>query len=229
VDVVVLCGGRGTRAYPFTSELPKPLLQVGGQPILRHILNLYASCGTNHFVLAAGYRADVIEGFARGLPTDWDVDVVDTGLETGTGGRIAGCLDRVGETFFATYGDGIGDVDLTALQQFHAGHDGGATVTAVPLPSQYGTLELDGDRVIGFTEKPQLRDHWINAGFFVLDREAFAAHSDDDLEHGVLTKLAAAGQLQVYRHGGFWKSLDTYKDQRDLDQLFSEGRMPWHS
>jgi glucose-1-phosphate cytidylyltransferase len=229
VDVVVLCGGRGTRAYPFTSELPKPLLQVGGQPILRHILNLYASCGTTHFVLAAGYRADVIEGFAHGLPKEWDVDVVDTGLETGTGGRIAGSLDRVrGETFFATYGDGIGDVDLGALARFHEGHAGGATVTAVPLPSQYGTLDLEDDRVVGFTEKPQLKDHWINAGFFVFDRDTFTAHTDDDLEHGVLTKLANAGELRVYRHSGFWKSLDTYKDQRDLDQLFSEGRLPWH-
>ena len=228
MDVVVLCGGRGTRAYPFTGELPKPLLQVGGQPILRHILDLYASAGTTHFVLAAGYRADVIEGFAHGLPADWNVDVVDTGLETGTGGRIAGCLDRVGDTFFATYGDGLGDVDLDALQAFHREHEGGATVTAVPLPSQYGTLELEGDWVTGFTEKPQLHDHWINAGFFVFDRETFSAHNDDDLEHGVLTKLAAARQLQVYRHSGFWKSLDTYKDQRDLDQLFSEGRLPWH-
>src|SRR3954453_13737214 len=133
VDVVVLCGGRGTRAYPFTGELPKPLLQVGGQPILRHILNLYAAAGVPDFVLAAGYRADVIAGFATGLPREWNVDVVDTGLETGTGGRIVACLDRVGETFFAPYGDGIGDVDLAALRSFHESHGTGATVTAVPL------------------------------------------------------------------------------------------------
>jgi len=226
VQVVVLCGGRGTRAYPFTSELPKPLLQVGGQPILRHILELYAANGWTDFVLAAGYRADVIEGFARGLPSEWSVDVVDTGLETGTGGRIVGCLDRVDETFFATYGDGLGDIDLGALLAFHRSHGGGATVTAVPLPSQYGTLALEGDLVVGFTEKPQLQDHWINAGFFVFDREKIRAHAHDDLERGILAGLATNRELHMYRHGGFWKSLDTYKDQQDLDRIWSEGRLP---
>jgi glucose-1-phosphate cytidylyltransferase len=228
VQAVILCGGRGTRAYPFTTELPKPLLQVGGQPILRHIMDLYVASGVNDFVLAAGYRADVIAGFARGLPTDWNVNVVDTGLETGTGGRIGDCLHLLDDTFFATYGDGLGDVDLEALLAAHRMH-GGGTVTAVPLPSQYGTLDLDGELVTGFTEKPALRDHWINAGFFVFDRDAFDAHADDDLERGVLPGLARDRLLHVHRHEGFWKSLDTYKDQRDLDALFAEGKLKWRS
>jgi glucose-1-phosphate cytidylyltransferase len=228
VQAIILCGGRGTRAYPMTAELPKPLLQVGGQPILRHIMDLYAAGGVEEFVLAAGYRADVIQGFARGLPRGWKVTVVDTGDDTGTGGRITGCLDLLGETFFATYGDGIGDVDLEQLLGAHRRH-GGATVTAVPLPSQYGTLQLDGDRVTGFVEKPRLRDHWVNAGFFVFDHDAFAQHAADDLERGALPALAAAGLLHVYRHEGFWKSLDTYKDQRDLDTLFVEGKLTWRS
>jgi glucose-1-phosphate cytidylyltransferase len=226
MQVVLLCGGRGTRAYPFTEDLPKPLLQVGGQPILRHIMDRYARHGVREFVLAAGHRADVIRGFAHGLPTDWCVQVVDTGAETGTGGRIAGCLDLLDPTFFASYGDGVGDVDLDALLQAHRRHERGATVTAVPLPSQYGTLEIDGDAVLGFAEKPVLHGHWINAGFFVFDRAVYAEHSADDLERGVLPALAADGRLGVYRHEGFWKSLDTYKDQRDLDAMFAAGRFP---
>lgn len=226
MQVVLLCGGRGTRAYPFTDELPKPLLPVGGRPILRHIMDLYAGHDVREFVLAAGYRADVVRSFADELPTEWSVDVVETGDDTGTGGRITACLDRLGNTFFASYGDGIGDVDLDALRRHHEAHAAGATVTAVPLPSQYGTLELAADVVTGFAEKPQLRDHWINAGFFVFDRDVYAAHAADDLEREVLPALAADRRLHAYRHEGFWKSLDTYKDQRDLDALFAEGRLP---
>ncbi|HVA61741.1 MAG TPA: sugar phosphate nucleotidyltransferase [Mycobacteriales bacterium] len=224
---LVLCGGRGTRAYPLTAELPKPLLEIGGRPILRHVLDIYARQRVTEFVLAAGFHADAITAFAESLPSHWRVDVVDTGVEAGTAERVRACLDHLGEAFHATYGDGVGNVDLDRLAARHREHPGTGTVTAVPLPSPYGTLDLGpGDAVCGFREKPRLPEHWINAGFFVFDRSALA-HPGDDLERDVLPALAGSGELFVYRHEGFWASLDTYKDQMDLDALATSGDPPW--
>jgi glucose-1-phosphate cytidylyltransferase len=234
VKTVILCGGRGTRAYPHTVDLPKPLLEVAGQPILRHVMDIYASQGFTSFVLAAGFRTDLIETFAGDLPSAWAVEVVDTGEDTNTGGRLQRCAPRLGERFFATYGDGLGDVDLRATLSFHETHQGAATITIVPLPSQYGTIECDGDgRVARFREKPVLADHWINAGFFVMDSSAFELGWGDDLERDSLPALGAAGQLFAYRHDGFWKSMDTYKDALELTTLCERaerepnGRAPW--
>jgi glucose-1-phosphate cytidylyltransferase len=233
VKTVILCGGRGLRAYPHTVDVPKPLLEVAGRPVLRHVMDLYAAQGFTAFVLAAGFKHDVIEMFASRLPSSWDVEVVDTGEETGTGARIARCVDGLGDTFFATYGDGLADVDLDGLAAFHAAHAGTATVTAVPLPSQYGTLELCADgRVERFREKPVLRDHWINGGFFVFDRVVFEGFRGDDLERDVLPAVGAAGDLFAYRHAGFWRSMDTYKDAVELGAVCAlgeqrEGRPPW--
>ena len=227
----MLCGGKGTRAYPHTVELPKPLLEVAGTPILRHVLDIYAGQGHTDFVLAAGFRADLIAQFAQTVPAGWTVEVVDTGAETGTGGRVAACRHLLGETCFVTYGDGVGDVDLGALLAFHAGHDGAATVTTVPLPSQYGTIEFaDDGRVERFREKPLLPDHWINAGFFVLDTRVFdGLWAGDDLEREVLPALGGAGELYAFRHTGFWKSLDTYKDALELTALCeNRGAPPWN-
>jgi glucose-1-phosphate cytidylyltransferase len=225
---VVLCGGRGTRAYPHTVEVPKPLLEVAGQPVLRHVLDIYAAQGFDDFVLAAGYKADAIEAFATGLPSGWRVDVVDTGLDTGTGGRLRRCRDHVGETFLATYADGLGDVDLAALLAFHRAHPGAATVTTVALPSPYGTFHLDGDgKVTAFREKPKLPDHPINAGFFVFDGRVFDRWAGDDLERDVLPALGGDGELYAYRHEGFWRSMDTYKDAVELSALCGEGVPPW--
>jgi glucose-1-phosphate cytidylyltransferase len=234
VKTVILCGGKGTRAYPHTIDLPKPLLEVAERPMLRHVMDIYAAQGFTSFVLAAGYRVDMIETFASGLPGAWDVDVVDTGEDTNTGGRIARCRERMGDRFFATYGDGVGNVDLAALLAFHERHGGAGTMTTVPLPSQYGTIDIDGTaKVERFREKPVLRDHWINAGFFVLDDRAFAHWEGEDLEREVLPGLAAAGELFAYRHTGFWKSMDTYKDAVELTSLCTptpdkpEGAAPW--
>jgi glucose-1-phosphate cytidylyltransferase len=226
--VLILCGGKGTRAYPHTLEVPKPLMKVGDAPILRHVMEIYARQGFCDFVLSAGYRADLIATFAEELPPGWDVEVVDTGEETGTAGRIMGCAHLLGPTFMATYGDGLGSVDLGELLGFHRGHGGAATVTGVPLPSPYGTMEWDeSGRVRQFVEKPRLSDHWINAGFLVFEQRAFDRWSGDDLEREVLPALAAAEELYVYRHTGFWRSMDTYKDALELSDLCREGDEPW--
>jgi glucose-1-phosphate cytidylyltransferase len=225
---LILCGGKGTRAYPHTLEVPKPLMKVGEVPILRHLMESFAARGFDEFVLAGGYLVEQIEAYAAELPPAWHVEVVDTGADTGTGERIRRCADRLGDRFFATYGDGLGDVDLDALLEHHRQHEGTATVTVVPLPSPYGTIDVDGSgRVRTFTEKPTLPDHWINAGFFAFDQRVFDHWDADDLEREVLPTLAAAGQLYAYRHLGFWRSMDTYKDALELTALCNQGDAPW--
>jgi glucose-1-phosphate cytidylyltransferase len=234
VKTVILCGGKGTRAYPHTIELPKPLLEVAERPMLRHVMDIYAAQGFTSFVLAGGYRVDMIEAFASGLPTAWDVEVVDTGEDTNTGGRIFRCRHLLGDVFFATYGDGVGNVDLAALLDFHNGHRGAGTLTTVPLPSQYGTIDTDdAGKVERFREKPILADHWINAGFFVFDDRAFEQWQGEDLERDVLPGLAGVNELFARQHRGFWKSMDTYKDAQELSALCTpttnnpEGVAPW--
>lgn len=216
------------RAWPATADVPKPMLTVGDRPILHHVMDIYARHGVRDFVLAAGYRHDVIEGYAGHWPSDWSVDVVDTGDDADTGERVLACLDRLGERFHATYGDGVGDVDITALTARHDEHGGGGTVTVVPLPSQYGTLVVDdAGRVTEFREKPVLADHLINAGFFVLDRDAIGGSAGPSLERDILPALGSRGELFVYRHVGFWKSMDTHKDVAELDGLARREDPPW--
>jgi glucose-1-phosphate cytidylyltransferase len=191
-------------------------------------MEIFARQGFCDFVLAAGFRKDLIEEFARELPRGWAVKVADTGEETGTGGRIVRSRPLLGSTFLATYGDGLGTVDLHGLLGFHRSHPGAATVTTVPLPSPYGTLAWDDSgQVQRFAEKPRLADHWINAGFFVMDSRAFDYWSGDDLERQVLPALANAGELYAYPHRGFWRSMDTYKDALELSALCQEGDAPW--
>ncbi|HVB26338.1 MAG TPA: sugar phosphate nucleotidyltransferase [Mycobacteriales bacterium] len=225
---VILCGGKGTRAWPATAELPKPMLTLGEHPVLRHVMEIYARQGHRRFVLAAGYRAEVIVDYAATLPADWAVEVVDTGEQTNTGGRLRRVLDRVDGTFFATYGDGLGNVDLAALLATHTRHGRLATVTVVALPSPYGTLELDrSGRVRNFLEKPVLPDHLINAGFFVFEPAAFDVAAGEDLEREVLPELGAAGELYGHRHPGFWRSMDTHKEVVELSRLAIEEGAPW--
>jgi len=224
---LILCGGKGTRAYPHTQELPKPLLEVAGRPILGHVMEIYARQGFCDFVLAAGFKADMIEEFASSRPSSWQVEVVDTGEDANTAERVQACASRMGDRYFLTYADGLGDVDLEALAEFHDGHGGAATMTSVPLPSQYGTVQFVGDRVASFTEKPRLPDHWINAGFFVLDHRSEKWLVSADFERQVLPALAGAGELFAFRHTGFWRSMDTYKDALELSALCADGPPPW--
>ncbi len=225
---LILCGGRGTRAYPHTVEVPKPLLEVGDRPVLQHVMELYAAQGFTDFVLAVGYKGEMVREFADTLPAAWTVDVLDTGEGTNTGGRVYRSRDHLGDEFFVTYADGLGDVALEALAEFHRSHDGRATLTTVPLPSQYGTIEFDdGGRIKRFREKPRLPDHFINAGFFVFDRAVFDDWVGEDLEREVLPALGDLGTLFAFRHDGFWKSMDTYKDALELSALCEEGVGPW--
>lgn len=229
---VILCGGRGTRAYPHTSDLPKPLMPVNGEPILLHVMRIYAEQNYTRFILSAGYRAEKVDEFAATLPKEWDVTVIDSGEDTHKGDRVLAARDLLDDTFFVTYGDGVGDVDIAKMHAFHLANGGAATVTVVPLPTEYGTLDVDdAGRVHNFIEKPRLADHWINAGFMAMDPRVFDGWSGD-LETDVLPALGAKGDLFAYRHDGFWKSMDTYKDSMDLETIArnseaEHGRPPW--
>ncbi|MHB1446045.1 MAG: sugar phosphate nucleotidyltransferase [Acidimicrobiales bacterium] len=228
LDVVLLCGGRGVRAYPDTAEIPKPLLEVGGRPVVEHVMDIYASQGHTRFLLAGGYRFDLLAERYAASPPGRSVEVFDTGLDADKGERLRAVAPHCrGDRFLVSYADGLGDVDLTALIQFHTGCRAAATVTTIPLPSQYGTLAAEADgRVTEFVENPVLTDHWINAGFFVFERAAVEA-SSGDLETDVLPTLARDGALFAFRHRGFWKSMDTYKDRQALQSLLDSGRAPW--
>ncbi len=228
IETVILCGGKGTRAYPHTVEVPKPLLHVADRPVLQHVIDIYAQQGFDRFVLAAGYRSDLIVEFAASLESNLWVTVRDTGEEANTGTRVYECRDLVGDTFMATYADGLGNVPLADLLAFHRSHPGAATLTTVPLQSQYGTLHIDDDgRVHEFREKPRLPEHRINAGFFVFDRRVFDLWQGEDLEREVLPALSRDGELFAFHHDGFWKSMDTYKESLDLTEMCRSGRPPW--
>jgi glucose-1-phosphate cytidylyltransferase len=227
MDVVILCGGKGTRAYPFSDLFPKVMMPIGGTPILVHLMKIYASQGFTNFTLAAGHRQEILRDYFYGRFSDWKIQIVDTGSESDTGERIRRCAPLVGENFFATYGDGLGDVDLHALAAFHNSHGSSATLTSVPLRSQYGTVHFDSNgKVDRFIEKPVIEDYWINAGFFVFRRSVFEG-AGANLETDILPRFAAADDLFVYRHRGFWKSMDTSKDQSEMEALINAGYSPW--
>jgi len=228
MKVVILCGGKGTRAYPYTEYLPKPMLPVNGSPILVQVMRIYAEQGFDEFVLSVGYRKEIIEDYFHEKSARWKIDIVDTGPETDTGGRIERCRDHVGDTFFATYADGLSDVSLERLLAYHKSHGGLATITGVPLPSQYGTMQADANGRIGsFKEKPILRDHWINAGFFVFEKAAFDHWDGTNLEREVFPSLSRKGLVYMHRHDGFFKSMDSFKDQQEFEALASAGNPPW--
>jgi glucose-1-phosphate cytidylyltransferase len=228
VEVVILCGGKGTRSYPFTEYFPKPMMPISGTPILVHIMRLYAHQGFTRFVLAAGHRMEILHDYFEGRFHDWKVQIVDTGQESDTGERIRRCQPHLGDTFFATYGDGIGNIRLADLLAFHRKASGLATVTSVPLRSQYGTVLSDGSgRVSQFVEKPVIREHWINAGFFVFEKRVFDAWEGTNLENDILPALVRRGEMYAYRHEGFWKSMDTSKDQQELERLYVSGEASW--
>lgn len=228
MQVVILCGGKGSRIYPFSEYFPKPMMPVNGRPILVHLMHIYARQGFRRFVLAAGHRKEMLLDYFEGRFPEWEITILDTGAETDTADRIRACMEHLGERFFATYGDGLGDVDLKALLRFHSEHGRLATVTAVPLRSQYGTLQFDrAGRVLSFTEKPVIQDQWINAGFFVFEKAGVAEWAGANLESGVLPELAVRGELFTYLHHGFWKSMDTSKDQQEMERIGEDGTPPW--
>ena len=251
--VVVLAGGLGTRLSEETEIRPKPMIEVGGLPILWHILKGYEACGLQHFVIALGYKGEVVKSFfidrIRSVsdltidmctgsvtqhahpPESWVVDLVDTGSATNTGGRLARLREWLpDDTFCLTYGDGVSDVDVRKVIGFHRDPGRLATVTAVRPPARVGGLDLDGDEVRRFSEKPS-DEGWINGGFMVLDRKVVDMIDGDDcnFESDVLPRLAGDGELMAYRHDGFWQCMDTLRDVRLLQSLWESDRAPWRT
>jgi glucose-1-phosphate cytidylyltransferase len=232
--VVILCGGRGTRLQEHTQAIPKPLVEIGGVPIVRHVIELYAAQGFRRFLLATGYKGELIESYAAEHTWEAGVEVrcVDTGLETPTGGRIHLLGGELAgeERFCATYADGLADIDLAALLAYHEAHGALATMTVVRPELQFGVTELRGDgRVVGFREKPR-SEHWINGGFFCMQSACLDYLAPDSvLERAPLEGMARDGQLRAYRHEGFWECMDTYKDAVALNDLWASGAAPWRA
>jgi glucose-1-phosphate cytidylyltransferase len=213
-----------------TESVPKALVEIGGRPILWHVIQIYAAQGFDRFFLATGYMGEAVAEFAAGerWPDGVEVEAIDTGLDTPTGGRIAALAEQLGgERFCATYADGVADVDLGAQLAFHDGHGALATVTVVQPNIQWGVAELDGDAVTGFVEKPR-SEHWINGGFFCFEPGVLEyLDADSVLEREPLSRLAADDRLRAFRHDGFWDCMDTYKDAVVLNDLWTAGRAPW--
>jgi len=249
---VILAGGLGTRISEETSSRPKPMVEIGGKPILWHVMKIYSAHGIRDFIICAGYKGYVIkEYFANYFlhmsditfdmqnntmevherhAEPWKVTVIDTGDETMTGGRLKRVARYVGgESFCFTYGDGVGDVDVTAAIASHNASGKKATVTSVQPPGRFGMLDIEGNSVVGFLEKPEGDGGWINGGFFVLEPSVFDYVEDDSMiwEREPLQQLAAAGQLNAFHHRGFWQPMDTLREKQMLESLWDSGKAPW--
>jgi len=252
VKVVILAGGRGTRIAEESASRPKPMVEIGGKPLLWHIMSLYAAHGCRDFLVACGYKGEQIKEYFRNASIsdsdfvidlkqgtvdvlnppklDWKVGLVDTGLDTMTAGRVRRLAQWLKDgTFMATYGDGVGNVDITALLAFHKQHGRMVTVTAVRPPARFGGLTLDGDKVQTFSEKPQTETGWINGGFFVCEPKFLDYLGDDatSLEREPLERVAEEGQLMAFRHTGFWQPMDTLREKELLESLWASGKAPW--
>jgi len=252
MKTVILAGGRGSRLEEETSARPKPMVEIGGKPLLWHLMNIYSTHGYRDFLVACGYRGEMIKEYFHHFAlqnsdyvidiksgamnvvnqsnVDWRVGVIDTGVETMTGGRLLRLRQWIGDgTFMVTYGDGVGDVDVASLVAFHRAHGKLATLTAVRPPARFGALALNGDSVREFAEKPQTGEGWINGGFFVFEPGVFDYFEGDDtsLEREPLERLTAEGQLMAFRHSGFWQPMDTLRERRLLESLWAAGDAPW--
>lgn len=253
MKVVILAGGLGTRLAEETVVRPKPMVEIGGRPILWHIMNIYSAAGFNEFIIALGYKGEVIKDYflnfyalnndltirlwegkvqvhGNNQQPAWVVQLVDTGLPTQTGGRIKRLRPWISdETFMVTYGDGVADVNVRDILQFHRSHGKYATVTAVRPPSRFGALRLNDNQVVSFVEKPQTESGWINGGFFVFEPQVFDYIDGDatPLETDPLERLAADGQLMAYKHEGFWQPMDTLREKQILERLWESGKAPW--
>lgn len=252
MKVILLAGGRGTRLAEETGSRPKPMVEIGGRPILWHLMQIYAAQDVNEFVVACGYKGEQIKEYFRNVldlssdftidlstghvetrnasTPNWKVSVVDTGLDTMTGGRIKRLQSWIGNTtFMATYGDGLGDIDIRALLTCHRAHGRLATVTAVRPPARFGGLVLENGQVREFSEKSQGDVGWINGGYFVFEPGVFDYLEGDDtiLEREPLERLASEGQLMAYQHDGFWQPMDTLREKEQLEALWESGNAPW--
>ena len=232
MKVVILAGGLGTRISEETVDKPKPMVEIAGKPMLWHIMSIFSGQGFDEFVIAAGYKFEVIEKWVQALKESWSVTALNTGLETQTGGRILQCLRQFpGERVFVTYGDGLGNVNLDALLDFHEHQGKIATVTAVRPPARFGVLESQNGVVTQFGEKNQADSGWINGGFFVLEPETINYVQDmrEPFETGALPRLVNEKQLAAYHHDGFWQPMDTLREKNVLSKLALEDTPPWLS
>ena len=253
MKVGILAGGYGTRLSEETSARPKPMVEIGGMPILWHIMKIYAAYGCRDFTVALGYKSEVIKDFflnyrsraasritvdlhsgtsevLHEAPENWRVHLLETGLDTPTGGRVRQLLQfAAGEPLLCTYGDGVADIDIGKLLAFHRAHGKLATITAVRPPARFGGLRFDGDRVVEFVEKPQIGEGWINGGFLVLEPDVlkYFPAQDGAFESTPLEGLVRAGQLMAYRHESFWQCMDTLRDVQLLNNLWNRGQAPW--
>ena len=253
MKAIILAGGFGSRLSEETYLKPKPMVEIGGKPILWHIMNIFSAHDIREFVIALGYKAEIVKSYflnfyalnsdlsvdlssgrtivRNGHPPDWKVHLVDTGLHTQTGGRLKRLRDWLGEdeTFLFTYGDGVTDLNLKALVEFHLSHRRLATVTTVRSPERFGRIATEGDRVTAFYEKPESSEGWINGGYFVLDRKVIDYIEGDETiwERGPVERLARDGQLSAFRHYGFWSCMDTLKEKNMLEELWATGHAPW--
>ena len=252
MKVAILAGGSGTRFAEETRVKPKPMVEIGERPILWHIMRHYYHYGLKDFVVALGYKGEVIKDYMRAYcenhanvrvdfgtgqvmydksnGLDWKMDLVETGQHTMTGGRLKRLKPYLGDgTFMLTWGDGVSNVNLHELLEFHRGHGRLATVTAVRPPARYGYMEFEGDRVLRFDEKPQAKEGWINGAFFVLEPEVLDYIDGDHVmwEHAPMSRLAQDGELMAYRHDGFWQCMDTLREKHVLEKLWQSGEAPW--
>jgi glucose-1-phosphate cytidylyltransferase len=253
MKAIILAGGFGSRLSEETIQRPKPMVEIGGKPILWHIMNIYAAGAVNEFVIALGYKAEIVKEYFLnfyalnndvsidlssgktvihdGNQPKWKIHLIDTGLYTQTGGRLKRLANwlKDEETFMFTYGDGVADIDIHALLKFHLSHGKLATVTTVRSPSRFGRIVFDGERVVEFYEKPEAGEGWINGGFFVLNRRAIEYIAGDDTiwERDAIEGLARDGQMVGYRHYGFWSCMDTLKEKNFLEDLWKSGKAPW--
>jgi glucose-1-phosphate cytidylyltransferase len=251
MKVVILAGGFGTRLAEYSDVVPKPMVTLGGRPIIWHIMKIYAKYGHKDFFLALGYKAGVIKQYFLNHRTlnadftvdlfngnvvlhqtddiDWRVTLVDTGLESMTGGRLRRMKKYIREPFLMTYGDGVADIDLDALVEFHRSHGKMVTVSAVRPVARFGELTIEHNQVTSFKEKPQAHEGWINGGFFVIEPAFLDLIESDDtvLEGAPLERAAAMGELMAYAHTGFWQCMDTKRDRDSLESMWASGKAPW--
>ena len=251
MEVVILAGGLGTRLSEETDIKPKPMVEVGGKPILWHIMKIYENYGFNNFTLALGYKGEVIKdyfinyhayssdlainlkngevSFSNQISEDWNVSLINTGISSMTGGRLLRLRNKLKATFMLTYGDGVCDVNLQELLKFHKSHGKIATVTAVIPSARFGGMHVDGGKVLNFKEKPQSGSGWINGGFFIFEPSIFDYLDDDTtvLEHEPMEKLVNDGELMAYQHHGYWQCMDTIRDRESLQEIWDSGNASW--
>ena len=251
MEVVILAGGLGTRLSEETDIKPKPMVEVGGKPILWHIMKIYENYGFNNFTLALGYKGEVIKdyfinyhahssdlainlkngeiSFSNQVSEDWNVSLINTGISSMTGGRLLRLRDKLKATFMLTYGDGVSDVNLQELLKFHKSHGKIATVTAVIPSARFGGMHVDDGKVLNFKEKPQSGSGWINGGFFIFETSIFDYLDDDTtvLEQKPMEKLVNDGELMAYQHHGYWQCMDTIRDRESLQEIWDSGNASW--